>query len=757
MKGNLKRHMTFWSAMIFAAASVSCSRKSDEAGGSQPEKIALSAVTQTMYKEERIRLPEDFGTAVKTGWNSEAGELMLIYQGEGGEVKLSKLDADFNMGEATVLIKDENLHTACAYIKPDGTILLLTLSVEYDKPEIIDFDDYAENSVKTFEVRSYTSAGELTDTITIEGMDEYYSLQSSHVDQFITYGEDGYMLDFFDGWVHIGADGSIIEAVEDDGDLLFFGNDTAGNTICTGINDYGWMDGTTLTLPIEKTAFEEYSTCFTAPFPGSEGYIAYFRFSTHLSGLTEDGEMVKILDFSDSNIISSEIYHISPAGKGKFLMLGSDNDGQYMSKLTVRPDDYVEDKKTVVIASNSVDDGFRDDVTKFTRFNDEYKGEVRAYDFNDNDSLVQDILSGDAPDVYAYSEIGYMHDLTNMGALADMNELSAQYGGFSKDDILDNVIEAMEYKGGLYGIIPNFYLECFYANREVVGEEYTFWNYDEFFSIAENMPEDMVLGNYWGFQTREEVFTFMCRNSLNSWIDYENASCHFDSDEFIRVLEFCRDVNILGERPEYLTEEDRTIADTEDMLRVKNKQALMMPLMSVSCPSDIVRFAAATGLGQDGVTLLAPPSEDESGMLGVWGGELYSVINSGNCTEGGWAFVNYIMSYDRQIKQHNFCTRKDAFEDHIKADQEQMEGAWNGEVSAGFGNYSVTYDPTVSDEMLDYVRDYVSKCTIAKTMDTAVNEILDEEFDSFINGNTTAQECAEMMQNRVTIYLSEHS
>ena len=119
--------------------------------------------------------------------------------------------------------------------------------------------------------------------------------------------------------------------------------------------------------------------------------------------------------------------------------------------------------------------------------------------------------------------------------------------------------------------------------------------------------------------------------------------------------------------------------------------------------------------------------------------------------------MNYIMSYDRQIKQHNFCTRKDAFEDHIKADHQQMEGAWNGEVSAGFGNYSVTYDPTVSDEMLDYVRDYVSKCTIAKTMDTAVNEILDEEFDSFINGNTTAQECAEMMQNRVTIYLSEHS
>lgn len=523
------------------------------------------------------------------------------------------------------------------------------------------------------------------------------------------------------------------------------------------MNEYGWMDGTTLTLPTEMTPHREYYSCFTAPFPGSDGYTAYFRFSTALSGLTESGEMVDIIDFSDSNIISSEIYSIAPAGTGKFLMVGVDNDGYYMSKLTVRPDDYVENKETVIIASNSVDDDFREDITKFTRFSDEYKGEIREYDFDDHDSLVQDILSGDAPDVYVYSDTGDMHDLANMGALADMYELSEQYGGFTKDDILANVIEAMEYKDGLYGIIPSFYLECYYANREVVGEEYTFWNYDEFFSVAGNMPEDMVLSNYWGFQTRGDVFTFMCKNSLSSWIDFENASCRFDSEEFIRVLEFCRDVNILGERPEYLTEEDRTIADTEDMLRVKNKQALMMPLMGASCPSDIVRHTAATGLGQDEVTLLAPPSEDKSGTFGIWSGELYSVFNSGGCTEGGWEFVNYIMSYDRQIKQHNFCTLKDAFEDHIKADQEQQKGAWNGEASAGFGNYSVTYDPSVSDEMLDYIRDYISKCTNVMDRDISVNEILTEEFDAFINGDTTAQECAKMMQNRVSIYLSENS
>ena len=115
------------------------------------------------------------------------------------------------------------------------------------------------------------------------------------------------------------------------------------------------------------------------------------------------------------------------------------------------------------------------------------------------------------------------------------------------------------------------------------------------------------------------------------------------------------------------------------------------------------------------------------------------------------------MSYDRQIKQHNFCTRKDAFEDHIKADQEQQKGAWNGEVSAGYGNYSVTYDPSVSDEMLDYVRDYISKCTNVKDRNVSLNEILTEEFSTFINGEISAEECAKRMQNRVSIYLSENA
>lgn len=34
---------------------------------------------------------------------------------------------------------------------------------------------------------------------------------------------------------------------------------------------------------------------------------------------------------------------------------------------------------------------------------------------------------------------------------------------------------------------------------------------------------------------------------------------------------------------------------------------------------------------------------------------------------------------------------------------------------------------------------------------------MDEEFNEFINGNISAEECAERIQSRVSIYLSEQS
>ena len=48
-------------------------------------------------------------------------------------------------------------------------------------------------------------------------------------------------------------------------------------------------------------------------------------------------------------------------------------------------------------------------------------------------------------------------------------------------------------------------------------------------------------------------------------------------------------------------------------------------------------------------------------------------------------------------------------------------------------------------------------CNKLNDRDSAVNSIIQEEYTAYINGETMAQKCAELIQNRVSIYLSEQS
>ena len=53
--------------------------------------------------------------------------------------------------------------------------------------------------------------------------------------------------------------------------------------------------------------------------------------------------------------------------------------------------------------------------------------------------------------------------------------------------------------------------------------------------------------------------------------------------------------------------------------------------------------------------------------------------------------------------------------------------------------------------------EYISKCTIPADYNQTLYNILMEEYEAFAAGDKTAEECAEIIQNRVSIYLSENS
>lgn len=725
--------------------------------GKDQEKTESSTevtVTQTMYKEQRLTLPDDIISFQDLSY-SESNGVRIVYKSIDGAIKFIGFNEEMEYNAPTELAFERKADEVIMNSEPDGSFTVLC-----------QYND-VENAKAEFEIRCYNADGGFSESVKISGMERYFTVGESFMNGIVRYG-NGYILPFSGGTALLDENGSVTDVSDSDKDF-FYGEDSEGNMIVSSMNGYAVLDGKSVEIPQEMIPYGGYLSRKGGHVRGTGDYRLYFMMTDGIFGLTKSDELVKIADYISSGVSSSELIQIAPAGEGKFVVTGRDykTGESYLSLLTVRPDDYVQNKETVVVGvSGNINADKRELSTGFNKYSDNYSVEMKAYDDSD-EKLKEDVLSGNAPDVYCYTNTGTMYRYANMGAFADMWELSSKYGGFSKDDILDNIVQAYEYKGGLYGISDCFSANFLLANNDIIGEEYSDWNYDEFLNITENMPEEMYLGVEMECNTQEDVFELYCLNNLSSWIDYERAVCSFDSDEFTKLLDFVKTTKIAEpfDWTEYKnthTEDEAHSLYREAKNAVKNKKALLANY-NLSGLANLDYIAEMYGFKDGEATFLNYPSENRSGAVSPCYQGVYSVLSNGNCTAGGWAFVDYIMSFDNQADKSathssmRFSTRKDAFEYNLLHDQrisQNPDVIIDGEECHNFEfvNYGA-----VSGETIDSVKELVERCSVLAGSDKPVEDIMLEEFLEFKNGEITAEECAKRIQNRVEIYLSETS
>ena len=63
----------------------------------------------------------------------------------------------------------------------------------------------------------------------------------------------------------------------------------------------------------------------------------------------------------------------------------------------------------------------------------------------------------------------------------------------------------------------------------------------------------------------------------------------------------------------------------------------------------------------------------------------------------------------------------------------------------------------LSQEEADQLRELVSSLSVIRFRYEDITNIIEEEANGFFTGNKTAEDVSKIIQNRVEIYLSEHS
>lgn len=735
----------FLKAFAFTVVFVLCS-----CGEKNTENIPVS-VTQTVYKEENLTMPDDYNSFEYMQYAENLNKNYIVYNDFSDNIKLCILDSDFKIESTEILCKRENI-TECMYdINADGEISQLKYICDYDFPENSEFDeqDYINNAVISFEFAVYDNSGKLISETDINNMEEYYNLTESRINGLIR-NDDIYTANFYTSLVKFTSDGKIIDTAETEKVFDYTGTDNTGKLAVGEFKTISFYEENSFKNISEKIETTDYLNISGSLRRGTNGFRMYMRMNEGYFGLTENNEFIKILDFAKSDIISSEICEICIASDNHIMIYGYGSDGMsYISVLTARPDDYVENKKTVILGvEDTAYDDLKSVISKFNKKSDNYIVECKSYN-GDYDKLNRDLISGNAPDLFVYNQTSKMYQYADSGVFMNMYDLMNQYGGFSKDDVRENVINAFEYKNGLYGICSDYYIMTCIANSKIADKKYQNWSYDDMYELTENMPEEMTLSNNESLNTRTQVFEMFGGYNTRAWIDYENSSCSFDSRKFIKFLNFCKYVPMLPERDySSLTQEEQEFVNLETHAMLKNKKSLLASeyIMSLSSFSDLSQLYS---LNPENITFLGIPDDSHSGIISS--NHIYSVISNGNCPEGAWEYINYIMSKEYQQSKPTLysgylATRKDIFE--------KSAGIYQRNSS---DSKTYFYGNPLSDEVYSDFIEYLDTCDTLIYRNGYITYIMDEEFNEFINNNISAEECAERIQSRVSIYLSEQS
>lgn len=438
------------------------------------------------------------------------------------------------------------------------------------------------------------------------------------------------------------------------------------------------------------------------------------------------------------------------------------NGDQIINILTEIDPSTLPDKKLIKLYALYLDVGIKRQIVEFNKNNPEYEIELTSYEdyaangYNDAiTKLNNDMIAGNLPDIIVLNSSMPIDSYISKGLLADLYEFIDNDETINRSDYVEGVFKAYETNGKLYELISSFSISTFVGKSSMVGDT-PGWTVDEFIAFADANPEASLLGNE---ISRSDFFSAMIRACSENFINRDTGECKFDSDDFIKLMEFSTrfpkeiDYEELYADDNYWNEqqsayrEGRTLLSSYDLNRFVNIRELEQGVFGEPITFKGLPGAAGNGAVFDAYTEVA-------------------ITSKASNPDGAWNFVKYFLSDEYQ----DLFTTNDSYQFPIKKSSlEKLAGAakerpywededgkkeyydntyWNGSESVNIG--------VNTDEDNQRVMDFINSTENISRYDEQIDKIINEEASAFFEGQKSSKEVAEIIQNRVSNYLAEN-
>ena len=501
------------------------------------------------------------------------------------------------------------------------------------------------------------------------------------------------------------------------------------------------LDRDTLTLaPLQMNDLPRANQNNGAYYDGFGGYALVYTDQNALYGLRpETGEKETLVNFADSDLVDASGF--APLPDGRLLCQTYD----YLAMqpeallLTPRTQEETDSIRTVTLASLYFDQETQSRITRFNRQADGYRLVLKSYiDMSDpaqdyekaRQTYHEDLLSGNVPDIMLIREDYQM--LSNKGLFEDMRPWMENDPDFHEEDYMMNVLEAFGYKGHLERIPWRFFVSTNFAKTEYVGDR---TNLSASELVALDLPEDMCY--FYSGLGKSEACRDLLLCAAGSFVDYENGSCTFDSEEFVRLLELANTIPT-GKLPE------------GDYCYRENKVLL--------CPGSLWSLGSyhaehEVTFGNADVTLCGIGCE--GGAVGM--ASAIAVSAQSQEKQAAWEFIKFNLQeeqqyFGRDAYRYCFPVNRKALEKMLCDDT--LPHDEHHTASLQMDGVDVEYGAATQEE-LSYFRDYLDSLHTSLLDDTKITAIVQEEAGKYFAGDCTAEDAAKAVQGRVSLYLSE--
>ncbi len=480
---------------------------------------------------------------------------------------------------------------------------------------------------------------------------------------------------------------------------------------------------------------------------------------------TQEDEV--LLQWLDSNINGNYVESVGCLSDGRIVVVSRDwNTNEIEVALLTKTDaSTLPEKQEIVVATYSASQELETQIVNFNKQSNQYHVTLRDYahdvtDWTENTrqelitAINTDLTSGsNAPDIIDLSQVN-VEEMASKGVFEDLTPYLEQSSVLNREDYLENILDAYTYGGTLVAIPFTFNLQTMAASSKELGAEQG-WTLDEMIAYAEAHPDAELME----YADKSRALQTMFYMSQDAFIDWEQGTCSFDTDDFKKVLTF-----VAGFPDEYDWEADQR--STPEKIQAGD---LLLEEVYLSEFRDI---QVTRAMFEDQVNFIGYPTADGSAGCGFAASSAYAIVSRSEKKDGAWSFLEYYLNREAGgLFSWGFPSRKSDL-DRLAEEAVQVEYMTdeNGEQvldedgnpieinnggTMSYNDWMYEYHRPTQEEV-EATRALIDSARPMSMVDDTILGIITEEAAPFFQGQKTVDDVAKVIQSRVQVYLDEN-